>query len=233
MWNLPIELLAPLRPKDRTRTPSLSSTTTPSGASRATSIGFSCAPPLRLRGRNRRVPPPRGSSSPAPLGRPFVRLWPFDFLPYEVFPQAEGRRLRIRFWVRFPFFFVYFFVVDLGYLRGYVFRGRRMCRPVCVRLRLCPSVFLYVFFSVYVYRRDFFHRCGRTCFPAVLTYLLEDLHSKVTRFIAYVAVDPNWCLTSFKKASHGLPNRCRKQPRRRVETRLKMTDPRQLQVVLC
>ena len=40
------------------------------------------------------------------------------------------------------------------------------------------------------------HRGGRTCFPAMLTYLLEDLHSKVNWFIAYVAVDPNECLTS-------------------------------------
>ena len=48
--------------------------------------------------------------------------------------------------------------------------------------------FLYVSFSVYLVRRVFFYRGGRTCFPAVLKYFLEDLRGKVNGFIAYVAV---------------------------------------------
>ena len=48
-----------------------SSTTTPSGASGLQAHLCLC-PPLRLRGRTGVFPPPRGSSSPAPLGHPLL-----------------------------------------------------------------------------------------------------------------------------------------------------------------
>ena len=75
-------------------------------------------------------------------------------------------------------------------------QGRRMRFPAYVRLRQRPSfparpLFLYMHCRVNV------SRGGRTCFPAALTHLLEDLHSKVNTFIAHVATDPIWCLTSF------------------------------------
>ena len=114
------------------------SPTTPMGAS-GREHGLCLCPPLRLRGRTgvfrrRReghLPATRLRVSPPASSR--TSLAPV----YEAIPHAEVRRLRARSrWVRFPFFFVYFFLVDLTFPLGYVFQGRRMW---------FPSAFLLVF----------------------------------------------------------------------------------------
>ena len=79
--------------------------------------------PLRSR-PNRRVPPPRGSSSPAPLGLPF-RQPPAVFFLRGVSscrgaPPTDPRVL----WIRSPFFWVYVFFVLYVFLLLFLFGGR-------------------------------------------------------------------------------------------------------------
>ena len=93
--QIPRCLRVPLQLKGCTGTSTLFSPTTPSGASVLGAF-------LRTRhststsGSNRRVPPPRGSSSPVHLGHPLLpplAVWLIFFC--EAFPHAEGRCPRI------------------------------------------------------------------------------------------------------------------------------------------
>ena len=52
--------------------------------------------------------------------------------------------------VRSPFFVEYFFLVQFAYPQGDGFRCRRMCFPVCVRLRLWPSCLVRPLFCLHV-----------------------------------------------------------------------------------
>ena len=104
-------------------------------------------------GSNRRVPPPRGSSSPVHLGHPLLpplAVW-LIFL-YEAFPHAEGRCPRIHVFCgsAFPSCGSTASSLCLSIRVRYEHGGGRMCFPVrdgwclqvshCIRLRSCPVV---------------------------------------------------------------------------------------------
>ena len=150
--QIPRCLRVPLQLKGCTRTSSLVSPTTPSGAS-VLSAFLRTQHSTSTSGSNRRVPPPRGSSSPVHLGHPLLpplAVWPI-FL-YEVFPHAEGRcpRIHVLWGSAFPSCGSTASSLCLSIRVRYVYGGGRMCFPVrdgwClqvshwIRLRFCPAV---------------------------------------------------------------------------------------------
>ena len=129
-----LPLVAPLQLKGCTRTSSLSTSTTPPGASLCT---------VRT-GSNRRVPPPRGSLLAArpwaiPSGSSSCSL----VLPTRRHLMPRSAACGPVFgWVRSPFFVGYFFLVQFAYVRGVRLPGQTDAFPVCVCLRLWRSCFV-------------------------------------------------------------------------------------------
>ena len=104
-------------------------------------------------GSNRRVPPPRGSSSQAHLGPPLLlplAVW-LSFL-YEAFPHAEGRRPRIHIFCgsALPSSGPTSSFLKSPMRVDYLYGGGRMCFPVrdcrchqdshCICQHSCPFV---------------------------------------------------------------------------------------------
>ena len=102
-------------------------------------------------GSNRRVPPPRGSSSLAPLGPFFrpplaVRLSSLRGVSSCRGGAACGSGVGSAFPSSLSIS-----SLSTSAIRGeFVFRGRRMCFHVCVRFRLCPSFLVRLLFCVRV-----------------------------------------------------------------------------------
>ena len=82
-------------------------------------------------------------------------------------------------WVRSPFFVGYFFFVQLVYPQGAWVPGQM------------DIVFGTSLVLVYLFHLVARYRGGRTCFPAVLTFIMVDFCAKVNGFFAYLAGDPN------------------------------------------
>ena len=90
--------LGPLRVKGRTRTPSLRSTTTPSGAS-VLQVHFALWHSTSASGPSRRIPPPRGSPPRCPSRAfPSTTASSSPSFFYEAFPHSEVRCLWTIIW---------------------------------------------------------------------------------------------------------------------------------------
>ena len=114
-------------------------------------------------GSNRRVPPPRGSSSPAPLGHPLLpplAVWR-GVSSCRGAPPAEPRLL----WVRSPFFWSYVFFLESSMRVQVPVRGRSdvFSRP---RLPTSPRIALHISSLLLACSAEpFFYRGSRTSFP--------------------------------------------------------------------
>ena len=93
-----LSLRVPLQLKGCTGTPTLSSTTTPSGAS-VLQVHFALWHSTSASGPNRRVPPPRGLLPRCPSGAfPSSSVSSSPLSLYEAFPHSEVRRLWALLW---------------------------------------------------------------------------------------------------------------------------------------
>ena len=135
---------------------------------------------------------------------PFWLVWPFFGSSYEATPHAEVRRLRTRFrlgplsllrWVFLP-------CPDRLSARCMASGADGCAFPPAFGFVFGHRVW-YVLVLVYMYHQDARYPGGRTCFPAVLTYIMVDFCGKVIGFIAYLVVDPIWLLTSFTQGVVG------------------------------
>ena len=145
--------MGPLRCSGRTRTPSLSSPTTLSGAS-VLQVQFALWHSTSASGPSRRVPPPRGSPPRCP-SRAFPSKTVSSSLCffYEAFPHSEVRCLWTILWCG-PLFPSSLRTCSLRHspMRGgYFFWGRRMCFPSAVKLAYCHR-FQYVLSFTYSFR---------------------------------------------------------------------------------
>ena len=133
LWE-DLPFLAPLRSRGRTESSSLSSTTTPSGASWVADRVFVRQPPLRLRLHE-------GHLLAAHLGRSLQRrlvLRLASFTRRFLTPRfaACGPSSDV---VRSPFFNAYLFLAALPYSPWVLLLGQTDVFPVCGRPRLQPS----------------------------------------------------------------------------------------------
>ena len=134
----------PLQLKGCTRTPSLFSPTTPSGASVLSAFSRT-QHSTSTSGSNRRVPPPWGSSSPAPLGHPLLpplAVRPFSLMRRFLTPRCAACGSTLL-WIRSPFFWSYDFLPVLVYARDVHVQGRTdvLSRP---RLLVSSSIALHM-----------------------------------------------------------------------------------------
>ena len=134
-------------------------------------------------GSNRRVPPRRGSSSPAHLGPPLLPplvVWVSlvrGVSSHRGAPPADPRFL----WIRSPFFWSYVFFPELVYAREVPPRGRS---DVFSRPRLptfSQNRIVYFIALARLFCGAFFYRGGRTRFPRsrLCTTSSSLLHSTI------------------------------------------------------
>ena len=132
--------MAPLQLEGCTGTPTLSSTTTPSGAS-VLQVRFALWHSTSASGPNRRVPPPRGSPPRCPS-----RAFPSSSVSSSLLSLYEAFLIPrfVASWpssgvVHSPFFFGYVFFFAVLYARQVPLPVQTDVFPVCGRLHLLPS----------------------------------------------------------------------------------------------
>ena len=146
--QIPRCLRVPLQLKGCTRTSSMFSPTTPSGASVLVLV-LSTQHSTSTSGSNRRVPPPRGSSSPVHLGHPLLpalAVWGFSCTRRLLMPRCAACGSTLL-WVRSPFFDFYVILLESAYALVLPVRERtdvlsRPRLPVASRIAFGISSFL-------------------------------------------------------------------------------------------